>query len=57
MHDKVQILVEHFIKNETNSIVGYNYKKDNYKKKTAKLTLQGITINFITDIQIRISEV
>lgn len=56
MHEQVQILVEHLNKNETNSIVGYNYKKDNYKK-TAELTLQGITINFITDIQIRISEV
>ena len=56
MHEQVQILVEHFNKNETNSIVGYNYKKDNYKK-TAELTLQGITINFIIDIQIRISEV
>ena len=55
MREQVQILVEHFNKNETNSIVGYNYKKT--IKKTAELTLQGITINFITDIQIRISEV
>ena len=25
MHEQVQILVEHYNKNETNSIVGYNY--------------------------------
>ena len=37
MHEQVQILVEHFIKNETNSIVGYNYKKDNYKKQQSLL--------------------
>ena len=56
MHEQVQILVEHLNKNETNSTVGYNYKRQ-LQKKTAELTLQGITINFITDIQIRISEV
>ena len=37
MHEQVQILVEHFNKNETNSIVGYNYKKDNYRKKQQSL--------------------
>ena len=40
MHEQVQILdvlVEHFNKNETNSIVGYNYKKDNYKKQQSLL--------------------
>lgn len=37
MHEQVQILVEHLNKNETNSIVGYNYKKDNYKKQQSLL--------------------
>lgn len=37
MHEQVQILVEHFNKNETNSIVGYNYKKTITKKQQSLL--------------------